>query len=89
MSKLGRKTLTLVLSEPMAAIPPELADWRLVLKGDGHELEYVFDANDDRTGIPSLLRAMADHGIGFKDLATRQSSLEDIFVDLVSERAAS
>ncbi len=86
MAKLGRKTLTLALAEPIETLPDALADWQLVLKNDGHEIEYVFDANDDRTGIPSLLRAMSDHGIGFKDLATRQSSLEDIFVDLVSER---
>jgi ABC-2 type transport system ATP-binding protein len=87
MKKLGKRQLMLNLQEPMAAIPEELRDWRLTLNGDGSELEYTFDANEERTGIPSLLRRMSDLGIGFKDLNTRQSSLEDIFVSLVSERA--
>jgi ABC-2 type transport system ATP-binding protein len=69
------------------AIPAGLNDWRLELKAGGHELEYCFDANEDRTDIPALLKRMSDLGIGFKDLNTRQSSLEDIFVSLVSERA--
>src|SRR3954469_7125184 len=56
MRKLGKKQLTLNLAEPMARIPAELSDWHLALKADGQELEYVFDANDERTGIPSLLR---------------------------------
>ena len=86
MTKLGKKQLTLNLSEVLAAIPPELADWNLALKADGHELEYVFDGNAERTGIPTLLGRLRDLGIGFKDLNTRQSSLEDIFVSLVSER---
>ena len=85
MKKLGKKQLTLNLSEPMAQVPPELVEWRLALKADGNELEYVFDTNDERTGVPSLLRRMSDLGIGFKDLHTRQSSLEEIFVSLVSE----
>jgi ABC-2 type transport system ATP-binding protein len=85
MKKLGKKELTLNLTEVMDAVPPELADWNLQLKGDGHELLYVFDANAERTGVPSLLRRMSDAGIGFKDLHTRQSSLEDIFVSLVHE----
>ena len=88
MRKLGKKKLTLNLAEPMAVIPPALHEWDLVLKDDGNEIEYVFDANADRTGIPSLLRAMSDLGIAFKDLNTQQSSLEDIFVDLVSDRKA-
>ena len=87
MRKLGKKQLTLHLQEPMAAIPPELAEWPLVLKTEGTELEYTFDAHEDRTGIPALLKRLADLGIGFRDLNTRQSSLEDIFVSLVSERA--
>lgn len=85
MKKLGRKTLTLQLQEPLAVLPPELSDWALELKGDGNELEYVFDSNAERTGVPSLLRRLSDLGIGFKDLSTRQSSLEDIFVDLVHQ----
>jgi ABC-2 type transport system ATP-binding protein len=83
MRKLGRKELTLNLSEVMEAIPPELAEWNLVLQAEGHELLYTFDANAERTGVPSLLRRMSDLGIGFKDLHTRQSSLEEIFVSLV------
>ena len=88
MKKLGKKQLTLNLQEPMAAIPPELAEWDLTLKAEGNELEYVFDVNEERTGVPSLLRRMSDLGIGFRDLNTRQSSLEYIFVGLVTERAA-
>ena len=85
MKKLGKKQLTLNLQEPMTAIPPELSEWALALKADGAELEYVFDANAERTGVPSLLRKLSDLGIGFKDLNTRQSSLEDIFVGLVHD----
>jgi ABC-2 type transport system ATP-binding protein len=87
MTKLGKKQLTLHLQDPLAAVPPELAGWPLVLAGDGRELEYTFDAGQEQTGVPGLLRRIDDLGIGFKDLNTRQSSLEDIFVDLVSERA--
>jgi ABC-2 type transport system ATP-binding protein len=86
MKKLGKKELTLNLSEAMDAIPAELGDWDLTLEADGHELRYTFDANAERTGVPSLLRRMSDLGIGFKDLNTRQSSLEDIFVSLVHEQ---
>jgi ABC-2 type transport system ATP-binding protein len=85
MKKLGRKELTLNLSEVMETIPPELAEWQLELRAEGHELLYAFDANAERTGVPSLLRRMSDLGIGFKDLNTRQSSLEDIFVSLVHQ----
>jgi ABC-2 type transport system ATP-binding protein len=85
MRKLGKKELTLNLAEPLEAVPAELADWNPVLQADGHELLYVFDANADRTGVPSLLRRMSDAGIAFKDLNTRQSSLEDIFVSLVHQ----
>ena len=85
MKKLGKKELTLNLSEVMDTIPAGLAEWNLSLQAEGHELLYAFDANAERTGVPSLLRAMSDLGIGFKDLNTRQSSLEDIFVSLVHE----
>jgi len=88
MQKLGRKTLTINLAEPLAAIPSELAQWNPTLKADGNELEYVFEAHAERTGVPSLLRAMSDLGIGFKDLNTAQSSLEDIFVGLVHDQKA-
>jgi ABC-2 type transport system ATP-binding protein len=83
MKKLGKKTLTLQLQDVLTAPPPELADWKVELKGEGHELEYVFDANAEDTGVPGLLRRLEALGVGFKDLSTRQSSLEDIFVGLV------
>ena len=83
MKKLGKKTLTLNLQEPLAAVPAELAEWSPTLKADGNELEYVFDSNLEKTGVPSLLRKLSDLGIAFKDLHTSQSSLEDIFVSLV------
>jgi ABC-2 type transport system ATP-binding protein len=86
MKKLGKKELTLQLAEPLAAIPPELAEWQLELRAEGNELLYVFDGTAERTGIPSLLGRMRDIGIAFKDLNTRQSSLEDIFVSLVHDR---
>ncbi len=88
MKKLGKKQLTLNLLEPMAAIPAGLGEWRLALKAEGHELEYTFDTSAERAGIPALLRRLSDLRIGFKDLNTRQSSLEDIFVSLVSDRAS-
>ena len=86
MHKLGRKELNLQLAEPLLAVPADLSEWRLELGNDGRTLTYRFDSNADRTGIPSLLTAMRDSGIAFKDLDTRQSSLEDIFVDLVHDR---
>jgi ABC-2 type transport system ATP-binding protein len=87
MKKLGKKQLTLHLQEAMTQIPEALAEWGLALKNGGLDLEYTFDAHDERTGIPGLLRRMGELGIGFKDLNTEQSSLEEIFVSLVSERA--
>ena len=87
MKKLGKKQLTLHLQEPLAAIPGALGDWKLELKNAGSELEYSFDASEERIGIPALIKRLGELGIGFKDLNTRQSSLEDIFVSLVSERA--
>jgi ABC-2 type transport system ATP-binding protein len=86
MEKLGKKQLTLTLAEPIAAVPEGLEDWDLALRNGGTELVYTFDGKAERTGIPSLMRRIADLGIVFKDLATQQSSLEDIFVSLVSER---
>jgi ABC-2 type transport system ATP-binding protein len=86
MKKLGRKILHLQLTEPLQSVPPELAEWNPQLSEDGNILTYEFDAKADRTGIPSLLTAMRDAGLGFKDLDTKQSSLEDIFVSLVHEK---
>jgi len=87
MRKLGKRQLTLHLQEPLASIPAGLGAWRIALKGGGTELEYTFDANEDRASIASLLKRLGELGIGYKDLNTSESSLEDIFVSLVSERA--
>ena len=86
MKKLGKKQLTLHLLAPLAQVPPGLARWPLVLRDDGATLEYTFDATDEAAGVPPLLRCLDELGIGFKDLQTRQSSLEDIFVGLIAER---
>ncbi|MEZ0497099.1 ABC transporter ATP-binding protein [Sphingomonas sp. IW22] len=88
MKKLGKREMDISLVEPMNSVPAELGDWHLTLTDEGHKLRYVFDAQAERTGIPSLLRKLGDLGIGFKDLDTSKSSLEDIFVDLVREREA-
>ncbi len=83
MRKLGERRLTLHLQSPLAAIPPELADAPLELAADGHELIYTFDAQAEDTGIAALLRRLESQGLDYKDLQTKQSSLEDIFVSLV------
>ncbi|MGF7148749.1 ABC-2 type transport system ATP-binding protein [Sphingomonas zeicaulis] len=88
MRKLGKRRLTLTLETPLAAIPVELARWDLHLEAEGTLLVYTFDAREEETGIPGLLRAMHDLGIGFRDLDMEKSSLEDIFVDLVERREA-
>ena len=86
MKKLGRKQLNLHLLEPLAGMPPGLAGWPLELKAGGSELEYTFDASQERSGVASLLARLSELGIGFKDLNTRQSSLEDIFVSLIQDK---
>jgi ABC-2 type transport system ATP-binding protein len=86
MKKLGKKQLTLHLQQPMAAIPAALDGWSLALKDGGCEIEYRFDSVDEDTGVPALLKRMGELGIAFRDLNTRQSSLEEIFVSLVSDR---
>ena len=86
MKKLGKKQLTLSLPKPLAEIPSALGEWPLSLNGNGHELEYTYNTNEESTGIPLLLERLSQLGIEFKDLSTRQSSLEDIFLSLVSER---
>ena len=86
MRKLGKKQLTLTLQQPMASIPAALARWPLVLGKDGAELTYTFDTQQEDTGIAALLRALAEHGIDFKDLHSSESSLEDIFVSLVHQQ---
>lgn len=84
--KLGRKQLTLDMQNRLDAIPPSLAAYHLTLISDGHQLVYTYDTHAERTGITALLNDLSDAGIRFKDLNTRQSSLEDIFVGLVSAK---
>jgi ABC-2 type transport system ATP-binding protein len=86
MSKLGRKELTLHLQEPLEHVPAGLAEWELELGNGGTELRLTFQAGEEQSCIPALLRRIGELGIEFRDLNTRQSSLEEIFVDLVSER---
>ena len=81
MQKLGKKQLTLRLGKPLATLPPELAGYDLALADD--RLTYTFHADRDRARIASLLRALLDLGIDFVDLQTKESSLEEIFVNLV------
>jgi ABC-2 type transport system ATP-binding protein len=83
MEKLGKRQLTIQLQAPLTAIPAALADYQLELSADGGELTYSFDAKHEGTGIAGLMRQLAGSGVDFKDLQTRQSSLEDIFVSLV------
>ena len=83
MRKLGRKQLTLTLGERLASIPDTLSDLPLELARDGDALVYTFDSQGERTGIATLLRRLQDEGIGFRDLHTEESSLEDIFVNLL------
>jgi ABC-2 type transport system ATP-binding protein len=87
MRKLGKKQLTLHLQEPLNAVPKGLTAYDLTLENDGADLVYSFDAQAEDTGIAALLRGLSERGVDFKDLKTEQSSLEEIFVSLVSERA--
>ncbi len=83
MAKMGRKTLDIMLADPLQTIPSELGEWNVRLENDGHTLCYEFDSHAERTGIASLMRRLSDLGITYKDLSTHQSSLEDIFVEIV------
>ncbi|MEZ4409505.1 MAG: ABC transporter ATP-binding protein [Polyangiales bacterium] len=87
MQKLGKRQMTLQLTEAMTELPAGLDGWALAIKSNGWALEYTFDANDGSADIPGLLRRLGELGVGFKDLSTKQSSLEEIFVSLVSDRA--
>jgi ABC-2 type transport system ATP-binding protein len=86
MQKLGRKRLTLQLQDRLGSIPDALAAWRLELSPDGSELTYTYDTQAKRTGITALLAALGAAGVRVRDLRTSQSTLEEIFVGLVSER---
>jgi ABC-2 type transport system ATP-binding protein len=87
MRKLGKKELTIQLHEGLDEIPSELTGYRLELTADGDELVYTYDTQTGRTDITALLADLNATGIKFKDLQTKQSSLEEIFVDLVKERS--
>jgi ABC-2 type transport system ATP-binding protein len=86
MRKLGKKRLTLQLHQRLEAVPEALAAHRLTLADEGGELVYTYDTQGERTGITALLADLREAGIRFRDLQTTQSSLEDIFVDLVRVR---
>ncbi|MGH8213883.1 MAG: ABC transporter ATP-binding protein [Rhodanobacteraceae bacterium] len=88
MRKLGKKQLTLHLHQPLEGIPESLSTYDLELAANGAELLYTYDTQAERTGITALLRDLAATSIGFRDLSTRQSSLEEIFVNLVHDRTA-
>jgi len=88
MRKLGKKQLTLQLATPLAAVPASLSSYALELHSGGLELTFTYDTKSERTGITGLLAALGEAGIRFKDLLTTQSSLEEIFVSLVSKRSA-
>lgn len=83
MTKLGKKQVTLVLPESLAAVPAALRDYDLALSKDGNELTYTYDTRSEARGIVDFMKHVNDAGIAFKDLRTKQSSLEDIFVSLV------
>ncbi|MCL1476245.1 MULTISPECIES: ABC transporter ATP-binding protein [unclassified Marinobacter] len=85
MSKLGKKELRLQLQNKLESLPPELAAEALELSESGHELIYTFNTQHEQTGISHLLRTLGDLGIEYRDLKTRESSLEDIFVGLVHQ----
>jgi ABC-2 type transport system ATP-binding protein len=86
MRQLGKKQLMLQLQAPLAELPPALADFRLELSSDGDEVTYTYDTQGERTGITALLTALNEQGIRFRDLSTKQSSLEEIFVSLVRKK---
>jgi ABC-2 type transport system ATP-binding protein len=86
MQKLGKKQLTLQLTDALGSLPPELAAFKLELSADGREIVYTYDTHAERTGITSLLGELRQNGISYNDLQTTQSSLEDIFVDLVKSK---
>ncbi len=87
MEKLGKKELILALEQPLTALPEQLAEYKLALSQEGMQLTFTFHAARDRSKMASLLRDLAELGIEFKDLQTRESSLEEIFVSLVSNKS--
>ncbi|WP_104493594.1 ABC transporter ATP-binding protein [Paracoccus denitrificans] len=88
LGEFGKKHLTVLLYEPLRALPAELAGRGLVLSADGRELGYAYDTRAERTGIAHLLAELAERGIAVRDVSTKQSSLEEIFMSLVEEETA-
>ena len=86
MQKLGKKQLTLQLTEPVASLPPALAAFKLELAANGREFVYTYDTHAERTGITTRLGELKACDISYNDLHTTQSSLEDIFVDIVKNK---
>lgn len=86
MQQLGKKQLKLYLQNPLSSIPEEFAGHSLELSPDGNELVYTFDPRGEKMGIAGLLKRLNEHGIDFKDIHSSESSLEEIFVSLVSEK---
>ncbi len=87
MRKLGKKQLILTLPQALARIPQQLARWSLELSDSGHTLTYTYDPHKEEAGMSGLLRALGENGVEFKDLRTRENSLEEIFVSLVRRPA--
>jgi ABC-2 type transport system ATP-binding protein len=87
MRSLGTKQLTVHLVQPLTEIPAGLSDWKLELNGSGKELHLAYDAHLERTQVPSFLQRLGELGVAYRDLDTRQTSLEEIFVKLVGARA--
>ena len=83
MRKMGQKQMTLEIQQPVSGLPESLAGYDLQLREGGHQLVYTYDSQKKRTGITALLTDLSSAGIKFKDISTRQSSLEEIFVNLV------
>jgi ABC-2 type transport system ATP-binding protein len=88
MRRMGAKTLRIDLRDPVDAVPAALAEYDLTLAADGSALTYVYDTRGEGTGITRLLQALAAEGLALRDIQTTQSSLEEIFVDLIKEGAA-
>ena len=85
MHNLGKKQLIVELKEPASSLPQSLATYDLILSDDGNKLTYTYDTMSDSTGITAMLQAIHIAGLALKDMQIKQSSLEDIFVDLVKE----
>jgi ABC-2 type transport system ATP-binding protein len=87
MQKLGKRQLTLTLKSALSALPPALAGYQLELSGEGHELVYTYDNQSGGSDIAILLRRLDESGVEFIDLRSSESSLEEIFVSLVSAQS--